>query len=213
MCQWMRSSIKVFRTFCGKISRFKPEISVTAHHNSFFSTPAATVAKLAAVLLLIGSLCVSGAAFAQKWQDLKPDEQKVLTPLQSDWQSLSDVRKRKWREIAAKYPKMTPDQQKNLQDRMVGWAKLSPEERRKAREHYNELKQLPPEKRAAVPQKWDEYRNLPPEKREELRKKAIETKPMPPGQSVKPGATAAKPERPATNAPTISAPASDVKKP
>jgi hypothetical protein len=209
----MRSSIKVFRTFCGKISRFKPEISVTAHHNSFFLTPAATVAKLAAVLLFICSLFLSGAAFAQKWQDLAPDEQKVLAPLQSDWQSLSDVRKRKWREIAIKYPKMTPDQQKNLQDRMAGWAKLSPDERRKAREHYNELKQLPPEKRAAVPQKWDEYRNLPPEKREELRKKAADTKPLTPGQTGNAGAPTAKPAPPATLTPPPSAPAVEAKKP
>ena len=179
---------------------------MTAHHHSSFPTPAATVAKLAAVLLFIGSLFLSDAAFAQKWQDLKPDEQKVLASLQPDWHALSDVRKRKWREIAAKYPTMTPDQQKNLQDRMVSWVKLSPEERRKARDQYNELKQLPPEKRAAVPQKWDEYRNLPPEKREELRKKAAETKPVP--ANGKPGALAAPTAAPAT--PTAPA---DSKKP
>ena len=142
------------------------------------SSAAALVAKLAAVLFLSFGLILSGSAFAQKWQDLKPEEQKVLAPLQQDWKSLSDLRKRKWREIAAKYPTMPADQQKNVQDRMVGWAKLTPDERRKAREQYNELKTLPPEKRAAVPQKWDEYRNLPPEKREELRKKAADTRPV-----------------------------------
>lgn len=142
------------------------------------SPAAALVAKLAAVLFLSLGLLLSGSAFAQKWKDLKPEEQNVLAPLQQDWQTLTDLRKRKWREIAAKYPAMPPDQQKNLQDRMAGWAKLTPDERRKAREQYNELKTLPPEKRAAVPQKWDEYRNLPPEKREELRKKAADTKPV-----------------------------------
>ena len=172
------------------------------------SAPAATVARLAAVLLCSLGLLAAEPAFAQKWQDLKPDEQKVLAPLQPDWQSLTDVRKRKWREVAAKYPKMAPDQQKNVQDRMVGWAKLSPEERRKAREQYNELKSLPPEKRAAVPQKWDEYRNLPPEKREELRKKATEAKavaPQPAAVKAAPPLTA-----PATAAPM---PPAETKKP
>lgn len=147
------------------------------------SLAAALVAKLAAVLFLSLGMLLSSSAFAQKWQDLKPDEQKVLAPLQQDWQALTDLRKRKWREIAAKYPAMPPDQQKNVQDRMVGWAKLTPDERRKAREQYNQLKTLPPEKRAAVPQKWDEYRNLPPEKREELRKKAADTKPATPSSA------------------------------
>ena len=144
------------------------------------SSSAAIVTKLAAVLFFSLGLLLAAPAFAQKWQDLKPDEQKVLAPLQQDWQALTDARKRKWREIAAKYPTMPPDQQKNVQERMAGWAKLTPDERRKAREQYNELKTLPPEKRAAVPQKWDEYQNLPPEKREELRKKAADAKPIAP---------------------------------
>ena len=128
---------------------------MTANRNLPSTSSAATVATLAAVLFFSFGLFFATPAFAQKWQDLKADEQRVLAPLQQDWQTLADVRKRKWREIAAKYPTMTPDQQKNLQDRMVGWAKLSPDERRKAREQYNELKTLPPEKRASVPQKWD----------------------------------------------------------
>lgn len=153
---------------------------MTAQRNLPCTSTAATVARRVAVLFFSLGLLVCPPAFAQKWQDLKPDEQKILAPLQPDWQSLADVRKRKWREVAGKYPKMAPDQQKNLQDRMVGWAKLTPDERRKAREQYNELKTLPPEKRAAVTQKWDEYQNLPPEKREELRKKAAEAKAVPP---------------------------------
>lgn len=184
------------------------EIEVTAPRNLPSSSPAARVARLAAVLFFSFGLLFTAPTFAQKWQDLKPDEQKVLAPLQQDWQTLTDLRKRKWREIAAKYPTMPPDQQKNLQDRMVGWAKLTPGERRNAREQYNELKTLPPEKRAAVPQKWDEYRNLPPEKREELRKKAAEAKPVaPPGPGkVAPGAQPVTP-------PPAAAPPAEAKKP
>ncbi len=190
------------------------------------SKSAALVAKLAAVLFFVVNLALPTSAFAQKWQDLKPDEQKVLSVLQPEWNALSDVRKRKWREIADKYPKMTPDQQKKLQDRMVGWVKLSPDERRKAREQYKELKQLPPEKRAAVPQKWDEYRNLPPEKREELRKNAGSAKAV--SGTAKPRTSPAKTSSPnlvptAPTAPTAppaasastppAAPQADAKKP
>lgn len=177
---------------------------MTAKRNLPSSSPAATVARLAAVLFFSLGVVFAAPAFAQKWQDLKADEQKVLAPLQPDWQSLTDLRKRKWREVAAKYPQMTPDQQKNLQDRMAGWAKLTPEERRKAREQYNELKTLPPDKRAAVPQKWDEYRNLPPEKREELRKKAADAKVASPPTAVK-GAPGAQPVPPPAATPTAEA--------
>ncbi len=176
---------------------------MTATRNLSSNSPAATVARLAAVLFFSLGLLFSGAAVAQKWQDLKPDEQKVLAPLQADWSSLTDLRKRKWREIAAKYPAMPPDQQKKLQDRMVGWAKLTPDERRKAREQYSALKNLPPEKRAAVPQKWDEYQNLPPEKREELRKKAATAPPA--GASV--------PAKPVTPAVAPATAPVDTKKP
>ncbi|HPT58032.1 MAG TPA: DUF3106 domain-containing protein, partial [Casimicrobium sp.] len=74
---------------------------VTTRPPTFLRQPlAATVARLAAILFFSASLLIGGPAFAQKWQELKPDEQKVLAPLQSDWSSLSDVRKKKWREIA-----------------------------------------------------------------------------------------------------------------
>ncbi len=194
--------------------------SVTAYFSLFVkpSKSAAAVVKLAAVLFFMVGLALPTCAFAQKWQDLKPDEQKVLSVLQPEWNSLSDVRKRKWREIAVKYPKMTPDQQKKLHDRMEGWVKLTPDERRKAREQYKQLTQLPPEKRAVVPQKWDEYRNLPPEKREELRKKAVTTKPVPVGSAAKSVTPPVKSTPPvvapaSTVAPNAPAPASDAKKP
>ena len=197
MCRWTRCLTKGSRTFCATTSEsaYKNflEIEVTVKQKLLSMPAVAAVAKLATVLLLSLGLVAAAPSYAQKWQDLKPAEQSVLAPLQPDWQSLTDVRKRKWREIAAKYPTMAPDAQKKLQDRMAGWAKLSPDERRKAREQYNELKQLPADKRAAVPQKWDEYRNLPPEKRDELRKKAAEAKPALPTTPAPPAVDTRKP--------------------
>jgi hypothetical protein len=124
----------------------------------------------AAVLFcaLVAALPVS----AQKWSELKPEEQKALAPFQKEWDNMSAERKKKWRAVAEKQQTMPPEQRDRVQQRMQNWSQLSPDERKKARAGYEEIKQLPPEKRAAVPQKWDEYRNLPLEKQEELRKKA-----------------------------------------
>jgi Protein of unknown function (DUF3106) len=146
------------------------------HLNVVLKRPSQTVTRLlkrvTVLFWVICAVAIAPVSFAQKWKELKPEEQKALAPLARDWDQFSDVRKKKWREVAGKQATMTPEQQQNLQNRMQGWSQMSPEERKKAREGYQELKQLPPEKRAAVPQKWDEYRNLPPEKQEELRKKA-----------------------------------------
>ncbi len=127
------------------------------------------VAPLAvAAALVFCSLPVA----AQKWGELRPDEQKSLAPLQKDWDGMSSERRKKWRAVAEKQKNLPPEQQEKVQQRMQNWSQLSPDERKKARAGYEEIKQLPPDKRAAVPQKWDEYKSLPPEKQEELRKKA-----------------------------------------
>jgi hypothetical protein len=145
-------------------------LNVKLQHQS--QTVTRLLKRVTVLFWVASALLIAPISFAQKWKELKPEEQKALAPLAKDWDQFSDVRKKKWREVAGKQATMTPEQQQNLQNRMQGWSQMSPEERKKAREGYQELKQLPPEKRAAVPQKWDEYRNLPPEKQEELRKKA-----------------------------------------
>ncbi len=131
----------------------------------------AAIVLIAAQVALVLTLSVS-AAHAQKWAELKAEEQRALAPMQREWDTMSDPQKKKWRAVAEKQKNLPPEQQLKVQDRMQNWSKLSPDERRKARAGYEEMKQLPPDKRAAAPQKWDEYRNLPPEKQDELRKRA-----------------------------------------
>jgi Protein of unknown function (DUF3106) len=144
---------------------------VFSNVNSLHSKRSAAYKRLSAAVLF----CALFAAFpasAQKWGDLKPEEQKSLAPLQKEWDSMSSDRKKKWRAVAEKQKNLPPEQQEKVQQRMQNWSQLSPDERKKARAGYEEIKQLPPEKRATVPQKWDEYKSLPPEKQDELRKKA-----------------------------------------
>ena len=64
------------------------------------------------------------------WSELTPAQQKVLAPLQPEWDQLDTTRgARNGSTIADRYPTMKPDQQQRLQKRMQEWAKLTPEER------------------------------------------------------------------------------------
>jgi hypothetical protein len=88
------------------------------------------------------------------WSELRPAQQRVLAPIQSEWESLDAQHKRKWLGVANRYPKMSADEQERLQRRMKEWAALTPEQRRAARDKYREFEQLGPE----VRQKWDQYK-------------------------------------------------------
>ena len=91
------------------------------------------------------------------WSELTPAQQKVLAPLQPDWDSLDTTRRRKWVGIAERYPKMKPAEQQRLQKRMTDWAKLTPAQRQEAREKYLEIKKLPAKKRQEVKAQWEQY--------------------------------------------------------
>ena len=103
------------------------------------------------------------------WSQLSAQQREILAPLSSDWDSLENIRKRKWLAIADRYPTMKRDEQQRMQDRMREWASLSPAERAKVRDSYKDFKQLPPEQKQVIRQKWEAYSNLPPEEQQRLR--------------------------------------------
>jgi len=114
----------------------------------------------ALILGLCFALSVSAATAEKKqpdWAQLTTEQQQVLAPLASDWNTLDERRRKKWLLLAKRYPKMKPDGQLRLQTQMKDWAKLTPEQRRIARENYKKLAKQPPEKREVVKQKWHEY--------------------------------------------------------
>lgn len=100
----------------------------------------------------------STAAFADKknpaWSELRPSQQRILAPIQSEWESLDAQRKLKWLGITERYPKMSADERDRLQRQMKEWAALTPEQRHAARGKYREFEQLGPEE---VRQKWNQY--------------------------------------------------------
>jgi hypothetical protein len=142
--------------------------------------------------LLVLALCVAAGALAQPpdkpaakpapkppaakaqvqnrpaWAGLTAEQQMILAPLKTDWESLAPERRRKWIGIAKRYPKMKLEEQERVQRRMQDWAKLSPEQRRQARENYKRIVKAPPERREKLRQEWAEYQALPPHERQNL---------------------------------------------
>jgi hypothetical protein len=109
---------------------------------------------------------VKKTASRPAWAELPAEQQQVLSPLKTDWESLERARKLKWIGIAKRYPKMKPQEQERVQRRMQAWAKLTPEQRRQARENYREIAKVPPEKRQNLRQQWADYQALPPSQRQ-----------------------------------------------
>jgi hypothetical protein len=136
--------------------------------------------------LFVLALCVAAAAGAQQvpvkpapakpaataktqkrpaWAELTADQQMVLAPLKSDWDSLAPERRLKWIGIANRYPGMTVKEQERVQRRMQAWAKLTPEQRRIARENYKRIAKQRTEQRQQLAERWAEYQALPPHER------------------------------------------------
>lgn len=92
------------------------------------------------------------------WHQLTPEQQRILAPIQGEWDSFDAQRKRKWLGITQRYPKMSPDEQARLQRRMREWATLTPAQRQAARDKYREFEQLTPAERQAMREKWEKYK-------------------------------------------------------
>ncbi|PKO90797.1 MAG: hypothetical protein CVU16_09255 [Betaproteobacteria bacterium HGW-Betaproteobacteria-10] len=103
------------------------------------------------------------------WSDLSAQQKTILAPLAKDWETMGNVRQKKWLGIAQRYPSMKPDEQIRTQDRMREWSRLTPEERAKIRNRYKDFNQLPAEQKIVVKQKWEAYSNLPNDEKQRVR--------------------------------------------
>ena len=99
------------------------------------------------------------------WQDLTASQQASLQPLASDWNTLSETRKRKWIAIAVNYPNLTTAEQTKLHSHMTEWVALSQQQRSQARLNFAESKQIPPTQKAA---NWEAYQALGPDEKKKL---------------------------------------------
>jgi hypothetical protein len=108
------------------------------------------------------------------WESLKPAQQKILAPLESDWDYMLPDSRRKWTQVANIYPKMSAQDQERLQSRMAGWSNLSQKERRLARENYLSSLKFPAEKKAEA---WSAYQKLSDDQKKKLADSEVKKKP------------------------------------
>ena len=108
------------------------------------------------------------------WESLKPAQQQILAPLESDWDYMLPDSRRKWIQVANIYPKMSTQDQERLQSRMTSWSNLSQKERRIARENYLASLKFPAEKKAEA---WSAYQKLSDEQKKKLAESESKKKP------------------------------------
>ncbi len=108
------------------------------------------------------------------WESLKPSQQQILAPLESDWDYMHPDSRKKWIQVANIYPKMSEQDQQRLQSRMASWSKLSQKERRLARENYLSSLKFPAEKKAEA---WTAYQKLSDEQKKKLADAQAKKKP------------------------------------
>lgn len=116
------------------------------------------------------------------WSELTPAQQHVLAPLAGQWNALTEVHRRKWLRIAARFQELSPAEQQRLHARMTEWAQMTPEQRRLARENFQIHRTVPVERKTEA---WDRYQQLPEAQKRQL----AEAAKVPP----RPGAVSALP--------------------
>ena len=107
------------------------------------------------------------------WESLKPSQQKILAPLEDDWDYMLPDSRKKWMQVANLYPKMSEADQQRLQSRMMGWSNLSQKDRRLARENYLSSLKFPAEKKAEA---WSAYQKLSDEQKKKLAQAEVNKK-------------------------------------
>lgn len=140
------------------------------------------ICKSVLIWVCLSSTLMTGSVFAQDkvsskpnpavikqydgtWDSLSPKQQKVLSPLESDWDYLKDDSRKKWVQVANLYPKMSGQDQERLQARMNAWSKLSQRDRRIARENYLSSLKFPADKKVEA---WSAYQKLSNEQKKKL---------------------------------------------
>jgi hypothetical protein len=117
------------------------------------------------------------------WRELSASQQKALTPLAPQWDSLNEAQKRKWLAISANFPKLSGEEQAKLHSRMTEWVGLSPQQRTIARLNYGETRKLSSDDKKA---KWEAYQALSPEEKKNLAAKSAAPRPPTTAAAVRP---------------------------
>jgi len=158
-------AIAALVSFAATYPRFHPSPSPVSAHPAGGNAAARVPAPAPTPALSVELPGLPGSNSPLAWSRLSAADHVALAPFESQWDSFSDERKRKWIKIASRYAKMSPDAQKRLHERMSEWVRMTPDQRRVARENYQVSKELPRETRQNA---WKAYQQLPEEQKERL---------------------------------------------
>lgn len=129
--------------------------------------------------LLILALFFCGAVMAEdanvSWAQLNNTQQKVLSPLAAEWDTLRPWQREKMLDIARDYPKMDASKQALVQKRLTNWSRMTPYERENARKKHQQFQTLPQDKKDELRKKWMEYQKFSAAERQKLRAESPDT--------------------------------------
>lgn len=106
------------------------------------------------------------------WDSLDADEQRILEPLQTQWDTISVPQKRRWILIADSFDDFSEEEQARILGHMKDWAKLSLHEQSQARLNYSNINTLSAERKREL---WDEYQALSARERKRLAQGGLHT--------------------------------------
>jgi Protein of unknown function (DUF3106) len=99
------------------------------------------------------------------WADLTPGQRNALSPLASNWPTITVAQKRKWLALSENFSALPETDQRVMHRRMAEWVALSPQQRAQARLNFAQARDVPAEQRMAH---WEAYQALTPEQKQKL---------------------------------------------
>ena len=125
------------------------------------------------LLLLLPGWLPALATAAPDWDQLSPDQQRILDELKlaERWDALPEARRERLLKGLSHWQKMTPAERHIARKNLKRWRKLPPEQRKALRQRLRRYLQLPPDKRRLVREQARQFRQLPPERRRQLRER------------------------------------------
>ena len=143
-------------------------------NGNIFGRKIINCAGIVGLVFFFGGVATAGEA-SIAWAKLNSEQQKVLSPLASEWDTLRPWQREKMLDIARDYPKMPADKQDLVQKRLSNWSRMTPYERENARKKHQEFQSLPADKKIELRKKWTEYQKLPESERMKLRAESPDT--------------------------------------
>jgi len=105
------------------------------------------------------------------WSGLTADQQRMLAPLQGQWDQMQPARQHRLAEHALHWANLSPERQQQIRERLTRWMQMTPAQRRQLRENARVFHNLTPAERAKVSKAFRKFQSLPPAERRALRER------------------------------------------